>query len=288
MIRLFLFFMASVMVTGGTSMAENVSTCSVNTVSIQITYGTRRNEVTTLSAAKIIDFPPGFSNFVTAVTEHIAAKLAQENLCLDSTESQERSLLQFVPWPVSISEDRSQASVPPLEEPPSGVCRISSPWIDLVIERSSVPSVRGVVRYSERQLLADQAVLDGARNVPPGIAMPLTLTEFSYYVSEYQRSELFPDPRAKPVVMPIEERVPEDLLWLFRRAWQSTRGPFGGAVLDSMQKAMKTGRAGYTQIVTALIDHCFSSEETDIQYGSILDMADLVQLEQYKIIKAIR
>jgi hypothetical protein len=287
MIRLLIFFILSVMATGGTSMAENLSTCSVDTVPIQILNKRGDNSATTLSAAGKYGFTgnPSFNAFITAVTEHLAAKLAQEKLCLNSAESQERSLVKFAYLYFTVpGDDQRLAAVRTLEALPSDVCRISSPWIDIIVEREPVPSVRAIVRFNERQLLADQAVLEGSRNVPSGVAMPLKQSEFEQYAFEYSDSTT----RINPAKKPIEERLPPDLLWLFRRAWQSTRGPFSAEAYIAMEKAMTTGADGYTKIVIVLIDQCFSSEGVDVQYNNILDVADLTPLEQYKIVTPIR
>lgn len=286
MIRLFLFFMISVMAAGGTSMAENVSTCPVDMVPIQIIQLRKHGPVTTLSAADLDYSTPvykKFSLFVRDVTEHLAAKLAQENFCLNNVASRERSLIQFMPWYINTGPG-PLSSVPPLGARSSGVCRISSPWVDIVIEQRPVPYVRGIVRWNERQLLADQAVLAEVRNVPLGVAVPLTYEEFEKYAEEYKHSEIQHQPAKKP----IEDRVPPDLLWLFRHAWQqNSYSSFSGPASGSMRKAMERGAEGYTKIVIALIDHCFASGGVDIQYNSILDVADLVQLEQYKIVTPI-
>lgn len=263
-------------------MAEDDPQCPETKVPIQIITETKYHKVTTLSEATIIrDYPPGFTAFVRAVTEHLEARLAQEKLCLDSAESKGQSLLQFVAWTVSFSEEHPPVAVPPLEAGPPGVCRISSPWIDLVIDRKPVLLVRGIVRYSERQLLADQAVLAGARNVPPGMARPLTYKEFIQYAFEYARSEIFP---SQPAAKPIEERVPPDLLWLFRRARQARVVSFDEAALSDTSRAMKKGTEDYTEVVIRVIDRCFASDGADFLYNSILDVGELVTLEQYKIV----
>lgn len=280
----FSLFMASVMA-ASTSTAGGVSQCPVDTVPIRISNETRHGVVTTLSAAKISDSNPHFRAFVTTVTEHVAARLAKEKLCIDSARSKERSLLQFVNWPLATSGNEPLAPVPSLDAQPSGGCRITSPWIDLAFERGPAPWIRGVVRWNQRQLLADQAVLAGARNVPAGLAMPLKQSEFTHFAEEeYANSEILREPAVKPV----EERIPPDLLWLFHRAWQSTRGPFSGGARSSMNIAMKKGAERYTQLVIALIDRCFVSDGAEIHYRSILDVADLIPLEQYKIDTPIR
>jgi hypothetical protein len=179
-----LFFMVIMMTTGGTSMAEKTSTCPVDTVPIQIVDRWGADSVTKLSAAGEYGFSgfPSFNTFISSVTERLAARLAQENLCLNSAKSQESSLIQFAHIHVTMPKDDHTLSMTrPLETRPSDVCRISSPWIDIAIGREPVPSVRAIIRFSERQLLADQAVLAGASNVPPGVAMPLTGEEYGRY-----------------------------------------------------------------------------------------------------------
>ena len=136
-------------------MAENTSTCLVDTVPIQIVNRWGEKPVTTLYADGNSRFSgfQSFNTFVASVTEHLAAKLSQENLCLHSAESQERSLVQFAHIHVSVSEDdHTLTMVRTLETRSPGVCRISSPWIDIAVEREPVPSVRAIIRFSERQL----------------------------------------------------------------------------------------------------------------------------------------
>lgn len=263
------------------STAGGVSQCPADEFPIQITSNIRTDPVTTLSAA---DMPsePDARAFIRAVTEHVAARLAKDKLCIDGSDSKKRSLLQFLDWPLVTT---APPSVPSLGAWPTGGCQITSPWIDLAFERKPVPWIRAVVRWNPRQLLADQAVLAGARNVPVGVAMPLKYGEFWYGAAQdYANSEIF----RVPTVKPIEERVPPDLLWLFRRSPHITLTPFGDHALDTMRIVMEKNVERYTRLVTALIDHCFASDGTTIHYNNILDVADLISLEQYKITMPIR
>lgn len=266
---------------GDAGAAGGVSLCPVDSLPIQITNELRRGPETTLSAVDI-GSEPYFRAFVTAVTEHVAARLARDKLCIDSAESKKRSLLQFVNWPLTTSENQALASLPSLDAPSADGCRISSPWIDFVVERRPVPLVRGVFRWNKRQFLADQAVLAGARNVPPGVAMPLKASEYGHFAQEYENSGLFhvSEIRRKQADERNEARIPPDLLWLFRKSWQSTRGgPFSGDMDSAVQKSAEH----YTQLVIAVIDRCFASDDAAIHYNSILDVADLISLDQYKI-----
>ncbi|MDR1351570.1 MAG: hypothetical protein LBJ59_12495 [Zoogloeaceae bacterium] len=57
-----------------------------------------------------------------------------------------------------------------------------------------------------------------------------------------------------------------------------------------MDRANK-GTEGYTRLVLALIDRCFASDEATgahLHYNNILDAADLIPLEQYKIDMPVR
>jgi hypothetical protein len=302
MLRFSLFVIG--MMAASTSMAGGVSQCSVDTVPIQIVGGGRSGPVTTLSAAKrsgsyhypprpnsplsfddLPSYEPRFYTFGTAITKYVATRLGKENLCLDSTESRERSLLQFMHWHITRREDKP-LQIPRLDARPSNGCRIFSPWIDIAIERKPVPWIRGIVRWNERQFLADQAILAGAKNVPPGVAMPLAIREYIRFTyDEYVDSEIT---LIKPAAKPIEERVPPDLLWLFRRSEQSTLALFGVYVGRAQNNAMEKSAEGYTKLVIALIDRCLASDGAVIRYNSILDVADLISLEQYKIDTPIR
>jgi hypothetical protein len=283
MLRFFLF-MAGVMA-ASTGTAGDVLPCPGDTVPIQIMTPGRGGSEIKRSAAEISDLPH-FRAFVTAVTEHVAARLAQDKLCINSAGGMEsiasaaandRSLLQFVHWNLVMGHEFRVPVLPIIGGQPSS-CRISSPWIDLDFTRGPVPQIRSVVRWNERQFIADQAVLAGAKNVPArGMMMPLIAKESGYFFSEYVNTERLRQPAAKP----IEERVPPDLLWLFRR---TGGGEFFGAQLDSaMRRATEKGAEGYTKLVIALIDRCFASDRVYRYYHSILDAADLIPLEQYRI-----
>lgn len=275
----FSLFVTSMLV-ASTSTAGGVSPCPVDTVPIQIVNEISSGPETILSAAKISDSDPHFRVFVTAITEHIAARLAKNKLCIDSADSKKRSLIQFVSWPLVTSGDIPLAPVPSLDARSTGGCRISSPWIDITFGRIPAPWIRGVVRWNQRQLLADQAVLAGARNVPTGLAMPLKHSEFRNFALDYEDSEI----RRKPAVKSIDKRIPPDLLWLFSRSMPIVaRESFDMPALGAMSIAMEKGAKDYTNLVIALINHCLASDGVDEYYGGITNAADLISLEQYKI-----
>jgi len=287
----FLTFLIGVMMVS-TSSAGEVSQCPVGSVPIQIVGVGGSSSLTTLPAVTQSDFGvigggyPDFNAFVATVTEHVAARLDRENFCLDSADSKERSLLQFMHWKIG-THDRYGPLHPvtSLDARPSNGCRISSPWIDIAIEKKPVPWIRAIVRWNTRQFLADQAVLAGVKNVLAGVAKPLTNVEFGHFwrgYQQYEDSKFFGKPTAKP----IEEIVPPDILWLFRRS-----GYAGGRRYDEpfsiripIRNVISKSAENYTKLVLTLIDRCFASGDgANFHYDSIVDAADLILLEQYKI-----
>ena len=264
------------------------SRCPVekDTVPFQYIWGAQRSDVTTLSTADIYSPIPRqrhFYFFIKSATGHLEAKMAKKKLCLDNPESKKSSLIQFVYLGIQAGTDNLD-SLPPIEARTNAVCRISSPWLELIVEREPVPAVRGVVRWSARQRLADEALLAGMGNVPLGVARPLLPKEFSRYADlEYAPSEIFGQPSEKP----IEERVPGDLLWLFNNAKlfrdDQKLSKFSYTAGGSSGVLMGAGAAGYTKLVIKLIDRCFETEGADIQINSILDIDDPALIEQYKI-----
>ena len=305
--RTLLLFLAGVM-TASASAAENVSPCPGDALPIQITNPGGSPIKLTPGGSEITFIRPGvpdakrpvaelphylqhFSALVTAVTEHVAARLVRDQLCIRAGSAEKmhtdewrtRSWFQFVYWPLFMSHeyivpamDSSGASLFPS-------CRISSPWMDLIVDRSPVPLIRGIVYLNERQLLADQAALAGVRHVPPGgRAMPPKPNELGRFMADYEYSEIRREPTAKPV----EERVPPDILWLLRYSSQSTIMPFVGFVNEAIDNATRKSVPGYTQLVLTLIDRCFDSSASgrvDLHYDIILDVADPGLLDLYKI-----
>jgi hypothetical protein len=276
--------------------AKDAPSCPGNTVPIQVMTPGYNESGINHSIAEIPDSLPHFRAFVAAVTEHVAARLNRDKLCIKGAESagknirgyerRKYSLLQFVHWNIGMHYDY----LVPVETSAGGLppsCMIASPWIDLVVYREPVPLIRGVVYWNERQLLADQAALAGARSVPPGRAMPLKPIEFGHFTSEYLKSS---ELRRKP----IEERVPPDILWLFRYAQLRpdvmSIVPLRTKIDDAMFKAAEKSAKGYTELVLTLIDRCLASPASVgmSYYGNILDVADPVLLKQYKIDPPLR
>jgi len=228
---------------------------------------------------------PHFRAFVSAVSEQLWSRIAQVGPCPEGSAEPGTEIL-FLRQPLVTSGDTPFAPAPSLDRPsldrqPSDGCRIASPWLDLAVERTPPLRIRAVVRWSERQLLQDQVVLAGGGGTPAARPEPLTRSAFERLAQDYADSEILGRPTA--AARPLEDRIPPDVLWLFRRSWQSTRGPFSGAARGAMGAALERGGEGYTNLVIALIDQCFAPGVGRLDYDSVLDLTDILSLEQYRI-----
>lgn len=261
------------------SAAGEISGCPKNDIPIQIINKTTSGPVTFLSEADVSDSSPSisphFRYFVTSITERIKTNLSNENICIDTS----RSLIQFVKWPLTIRpNDELLSPTLPQNKHTASSCRIISPWIELFIERGQFPSVQGIVRWNQRQLLADQANLDAGHDVIVGLASPLGSKELAVFAEDFERSMTLEEQKNG-----IEDRIPPDIFWLFKHTEKSGFESYYMNVRGSVGGAQIINADDYTKLVSALIDRCVNSEKETIEYRSIVDAYDLIDVEQYKI-----
>ena len=262
---------------GATSAAE----CSRSSVPIRILDESVKPGTEIVSADRIDD--PSYRTFVSSIIGHLSSQLAASGLCPDEKGEATTSELYFVRRPLVTSGEEALSPLPSRDAWPTSGCRIVSPWVEFAVERTPAPQIRGIFLWSERQMLHDQAVLAGARIVPAEPPAPLRRSTFERLAQDYADSEIRRMPASPATVQPLTDRIPPDLLWLFRHSWQSTRGPFSGAASGALRVAVERVAGSYTEIVLALIDRCFASGAFSHRYNSILDIADVISLEDYRI-----
>ncbi|MCC3493885.1 MAG: hypothetical protein JGK35_25870 [Microcoleus sp. PH2017_16_JOR_D_A] len=180
---------------------------------------------------------------------------------------------------------------PPIEGPfnlertqSNGTRYLDSPWVKLTFSRSPRLVVRAVFPWSERQFMFDQALMSGIRASPTNSLLPIDEPMFEQFVKDYTDSVLFAPSQARPAALAsISKRLPPEILWLFRHAFQSTRGPFSRQVKSALVSVLERGASGYTELTKALVDQFFTSAQTEIRYESVLDLKDIFTLDQYRV-----
>lgn len=227
-----------------------------------------------------------FDEFVGSVSNILSDKVIESGVHGTSSETNPTLEQIFKYNPLIVSKNTPTSSMPamvPLTDEFS--CHLDTPWVQLSITRPPNVHVQAVFIWNERQFLIDQYLLAGGKLLPAGQSNSVEASVFDEFVRDYTDTILLaPTPEAKSVAQnSISERLPPEILWLFRQAWQSTRGPFFGQVDAALHTTVEQAAAGYLEITKGLIERCSTSQKMNERYESILELAEILPLERYKI-----
>ncbi|MEG4944034.1 hypothetical protein [Microcoleus sp. F4-D5] len=257
--------------------------CQNVQTSIQSIDETGGRQFSGTSVDSLPDSP--FKNYATTISQHVRAKIDGMAQCHGDLKSSPEVKLFFV-------YRRLVTSVSPPIEGPFNLERtqsndtryLDSPWVKLTFSRSPRLVVRAVFLWSERQFLLDQALMSGIRASPTNPMVPIDQPMFEQFVKDYTDSVLVVPSQARPAAQAsISKRLPPEILWLFRHAFQSTRIPFSRHAKSALVSVLERGASGYTELTKALIDQFFASETTEIRYESALDLKDIFTLDRYRV-----
>ncbi|MCC3454937.1 hypothetical protein [Microcoleus sp. PH2017_08_TRC_O_A] len=238
-----------------------------------------------------------FKNYVTTLSKHVSAKIDEISQCHGDLKSSPEVKLFFVNRPLVKYPRRITFTTAPIVVPfnlegtqSNGTRHLDSPWVKLTFGRSPRLVVRAVFLWNERQFLFDQALMSGIRASPTNPLLPIDEPIFKQFIEDYTDSVLLvPSPEAESVgLASISKRLPPEIFWLFRNAWQSTRGPFSGMVAGALNSAVTQGGIGYIDLTKTLVDQFFTSETTEIRYESVLDLKDIFTLDRYRVNNLLR
>jgi len=241
-----------------------------------------------------------FKEFITAISTHLASRIAPFTPgCPSSAGPADLSLL-FIYRPLITRVGTARVAPGPgparppgachLDSPPGpgparppGACHLDSPWVQLTLSRSPKQTFQAVFLWDERQILLDQALLAGASLPPAFQSIPDQV--FERYVQDYADSVLLassPEERAR-AQEGIAARIPADILWLFRHAWQSTFAPFSMEARHALGLTLKRAAPAYIALVEALAARSLAQDRQEERYRTILELQDIVDLSAYRI-----
>jgi hypothetical protein len=258
--------------------------CQNIQTSIQIIDESGGRRLSGTSVATLENSP--FKNYVTTISKHVSAKIDKIAQCYGDLKSSPEVKLFFVYRPLVASTSAPIGTPFNLERTQSnGIRHLESPWVKLTFSRSPILVVRAVFVWNERQFLLDQALMSGIRAPPNNPLVPIDDRIFGQFVEHYTDSVLLaPSPEARLAAQAsISKRLPPEILWLFRHAWQTTRGSFSTMVTSTLRFTIKQAASGYTDLTKILVDQFFASETTEIRYESVLDLKDLFTLYHYRV-----
>jgi hypothetical protein len=220
---------------------------------------------------------PGFKDFVGEILAGIERRIG--NYTLVSSPGAPSGLLdvRIVRVPLITSGDRLSHEGDGAVPSASGACSLRSPWMNVSV--SNHPRrISGVIFWNERQILQDQALLSGTTKEGAAPRSALPRDEFERLADYYAEYNIRHTPGAQ---RKGTQQIPADLLWLFRRSPQSTRGPFSVGAQSTMQEIAKSEAAYYAKLTLVLLDQCLQRPGERIRYDSIRDVSRSVELQRY-------
>jgi len=258
--------------------------CNSNSYELHIVDAsvTQQPEIPSVEAVN----DPGFRAFITSVTGHVLSKFAGAMPCQENSDGEPMLNLVFVRLPLVTSRGEPISPMPSLNALHSDATRrLDSPWLKLTIGRSTSPQIHAVFIWNERQFLLDQAIMSGVRASSTTPLVSIDDRIFTQFVQNYTDSVLLAaSPEAQSAAQSsMSERLPADILWLFRHARQSTRGPFSGEIDNALRSIIQRAAIGYSNLTKVLVDQFFASSTTEIRYESVLDLENVFTVDQYRI-----
>jgi hypothetical protein len=227
-----------------------------------------------------------FKNYVISISKHVSTKIDDMAQCTRDLKCSPEAELVFVYRPLVGSANAKIEAPCALESLQSSDSRhLDSPWMQLMSSRSPKIAVHAVFVWNERQFLLDQALMSGAPVSSTNRLVSFDERSFGKFVQDYTNSVLLaPSPEAQAAAKAnISKRLPVEIFWLFRHAWQSTLAPFSMEVDHALKTTVERSTIGYITLTKLLFDQSFTSLKTELDYKNVLDLRDIFALDQYQI-----
>jgi hypothetical protein len=229
------------------------------------------------SPGTVMDNPGDLSNtafraFVSGVMKDLPARLAHIGAC--PTSGRQPATIDFVRVPLVTS---GNAAFPPLPDLPPDApagCRIVSPWLRLAISEGSLTAI---FVLNERQIAADKALLAEPDASVAGSLPPFTQSEFERLAQLYADLAITGTADAAT----LRTHIPVELLWLFRRAPQTTMFPFADGARAAINDLSLASAPFYVTLTRSLVDSCPNEAGLGREYLSIIDTAGTVDLSTF-------
>lgn len=226
-----------------------------------------------------------FKIYITSILKHIEDNIGERLESCGNSNAISKIDLCFVYQPLIASNSKKTPLCSNIDLGKSKSefeYSLNSPWATIRIARSPKLILSAMFILNERQILLDQALLSGRDTSQAGSTIAITRQVFDKYVRDYTDSVLLaPSSEAQfKAKIHIEERIPMDIVWLFRHAWQSTLAPFSMTAQHALSLAMERATPRYTILINALVDQCFTSASVTDQYNNILELNEIFNINK--------
>ncbi len=272
-----------------------VNQCAAENIKLRI-YKVNGSKPSTKVAIGAPAFIPEYQVFVAEIVEYITELLDKEIACQQGKVIPEEISLVFVEHYIYLKKSSRWGlkNTPPKNGrlPINNLsCQLISPWLQMNIQHFPTLKVEAIVNWSGRQMLIDQALLAKPSLADNFSKKLLDRDLLQQYLSEY--SQLQKQLGEKPT-SDTAKNIPEDVLWFYRQIVRENSGGLAGErnpLSGGIRLLFNNGAAGYTNIVKALINQCFDSQNNALQdYKTIFDLSKIekhVNIDDYQI-KSLR
>jgi len=139
-----------------------------------------------------------------------------------------------------------------------GLSLVKAPGVQVTARGAPCAGVIAHVAFDERARLQARAAADGGRAAGGGAVTERT---FDDWARLYADTVVMTPPERRPQALEaLRGKIPADLVWLFQRATQTTRGPFDLEARQAAQALAAEARRDFTASAVAAIDRAPGSE----------------------------
>jgi hypothetical protein len=255
--------------------AKSAQTCKAPTYSADIvdeSIGPEPHQSGMPSSAASDD--PRFRQFVAAISEHVLTRLGGAARASKTSADKADIRLLFIRRPI-VTADRASIVPASLLVLPRvhGERRLDSPWMSVTLSPPPGCRARAIFVWSERQLLLDQALLSGASTWPKEPLAPIQRPAFEKLKAAYQEFALSASSPGSIELHALADRIPADVLWLFRQSWPSRPGSpdFSDARLQAI---IARASAGHIIFAKGVLDRVFNAAKDEQLLESVFDLRE--------------
>jgi hypothetical protein len=151
-----------------------------------------------------------------------------------------------------------------------------------MLRSGSTPSRLDLVYiWNERQFLWDQLLLRNPASRAPRPLLPLNDTDVQRQADLYAQRVLMNRVSASDPA--LRRAIPADILLLFTRAPQSTRGPFALAALSTMPSLTRAALPATNALTQVLINRCLTQRSGSISITRLAELKGIFDINRLRL-----
>lgn len=227
-----------------------------------------------------------FSRYIFELMSQIRKELAVEPACNGDINNKDTELsFTFVQRHFPLYGQRSPRPIYKLnieqELANHYSCQLSSPWLEMKIQRFPTFKLDAVFNFEERQMVIDQALLAYPNMAPMFVRAPIDDKLFKQYTEQFNASYNRRRGGLKRLNPAENINMPLDIFW----ALNYKRFEF-----DFLHEALKLEYSitpAYSNLTKSLVSYCFASEQGEVQtFNKIYELESILGqqlVEDYKL-----